>query len=78
MYFEEIELARKLQMDTLICKYCKKARKITEKSPGVDYCKCTITKTKDSWEPYLEREEMIVWRKEEKSSLFSYKGNFCL
>lgn len=26
------------------------------------------------WEPYLEKDGMIIWRKEEKPSLFAYKG----
>lgn len=27
------------------------------------------------WQPYMERQNMIIWRREEQPGLFSYKGN---
>lgn len=30
--------------------------------------------TTTEWKPYLERENIIIWRREEKPGLFSYKG----
>lgn len=27
------------------------------------------------WQPYMERQNMIIWRREEQSGLFAYKGN---
>lgn len=75
-YFNEFELMHKLQKDTIYCSTCEKQRQISGKIDDVDYCKCTQvnnTSAKNCWEPYLEREGMIIWRKEENSSLYSYK-----
>lgn len=27
------------------------------------------------WQPYMERQNMIIWRREEQPGLFAYKGN---
>lgn len=36
----------------------------------------TTTTTLNTWKPYLERKNMVVWRREEKPGLYAYKGNF--
>lgn len=28
------------------------------------------------WQPYMERQNMIIWRREEQPGLFAYKGKF--
>lgn len=32
----------------------------------------------NEWKPYLERENMVVWRREERSGQFAYKGIFVI
>lgn len=34
----------------------------------------TATPTCGEWKPYLERENMVVWRREERPGLYAYKG----
>lgn len=38
----------------------------------------TTSTTLKPWMPYLERKNMIVWRREEKPGLYAYKGNLFL
>lgn len=44
--------------------------------PGVTYCKCSHSKPGNSdWEPFVERKDILVWRKEhcQKKGLYHYK-----
>lgn len=77
-YFLEIDFVKKLQKETLMCVNCKKRRAVGEKFDGIDYCVCKLRNEKNpisasGWEVYIERKNMVIWRKEERSSLYSYK-----
>ena len=48
--------------------------------PDIKYCVCTskhIHRKEDGWEPYVERKDILVWRKEHrhKKGLYHYKGS---
>lgn len=85
-HFDELEFVRKLQKETIICSVCNKRIQIDCKIDGIDYCTCpkeVVNKRKTvysdpnknlRWLPYLERKNMIIWRKEEQNGLYAYKG----
>lgn len=83
----EIEFVRKLQLETIVCPTCQRRRVIDTKVEGIEYCKCPDDDMKsvkikswakngvlNQWEPYLERKNMVVWRREERPGLYAYKG----
>lgn len=76
-----MDFVEKLKQETLMCNVCHKRKIIGEKFDGIEYCICcnkTLIKSKNGWEPYLEGKNMIIWRREEKPSLFAYKGTYIL
>lgn len=77
-HFDELELVKRLRIETIYCDKCQERRVIDCKLDGVVYCSCSNQNTKiiadNCWRPYMERQEMIVWRREERPGLFSYKG----
>ncbi|XP_076241619.1 stAR-related lipid transfer protein 7, mitochondrial isoform X2 [Calliopsis andreniformis] len=86
-YKQEIEGIYKLRDATVICPKCHQRIMIDSQQPGINYCKCdggksnaTSNKDSDGWRPYIEREDMLIWRREEPNSggLFAYKvyGSF--
>lgn len=87
-HFDEIDFARNLQKATIVCTICNRRKPIDCKVDGIEYCICTkdIIKQRSTngtislpiymeWKPYLERKNMVIWRREEKPGLYSYKGN---
>ncbi|XP_043667368.1 stAR-related lipid transfer protein 7, mitochondrial-like [Vespula pensylvanica] len=85
-YRQEIESIYKLRDSTVICSKCHLRIVIDNgnKQEGIEYCKCDgvkINTNKDpsGWQPYIERQDMLIWRKEEEDTgLFAYKvyGSF--
>lgn len=88
-YKQEIEGIYKLRDTTVVCPNCHLRIVIDVQQPGVKYCTCQDNKNKsdatsnqdaDGWRPYLEREDMLIWRRKEPNSggLFAYKvyGSF--
>ncbi|XP_033324643.2 stAR-related lipid transfer protein 7, mitochondrial [Megalopta genalis] len=88
-YKQEIEGIYKLRDTTVVCPNCHLRIIIDVQQPGIKYCTCQDNKTKysatdnqdsEGWKPYLEREDMLIWRRKEPNSggLFAYKvyGSF--
>lgn len=88
-YKQEIEGIYKLRDTTVVCPNCNLRIVIDVQQPGVNYCICQDNKNKsgatcnqdsEGWRPYLEREDMLIWRRQEPNSggLFAYKvyGSF--
>lgn len=86
-HLDELEYIRNLQKETIICSVCNNRIEIDCKVDGIDYCSCpkdvaNKRKTvysdpknkKRRWQPYIERKNMIVWRREEQNGLYAYKG----
>lgn len=87
-HYDEIDFVWKLQNETIVCSSCKRRRVIDSKVDGIEYCWCSKEKLKaykkevatpalkcfSEWVPYLERKNMVVWRREEKPGLYAYKG----
>ncbi|KAL0852954.1 hypothetical protein ABMA27_012746 [Loxostege sticticalis] len=75
----ELEAIEKLSQATLYCTTCGKRLVIEKKQPGVRYCACKEPKpqeeSSDGWVPYMEEEDVIIWRKEYKpgQGLYAYK-----
>lgn len=91
--FNEFDFIDKLQKLTLYCSKCEKRKFINYTVEGVEYCKCAGGGTKtdkevinivancsqyNEWEPYIEQDNMITWRREEKPGFYSYKGFIAL
>lgn len=80
-YKNEIRGIHKLMDSTVVCAKCNLRRVIDICQPGIKYCKCTDCQTTarseqmEGWQPFIEREDMLIWRKEEPNSggLFAYK-----
>ncbi|KAL0130208.1 hypothetical protein PUN28_002059 [Cardiocondyla obscurior] len=85
-YNREIEGIYKLRDSTVVCSKCHLRIVIDTVQPDVKYCKCNgvqpcDTSNKDhGWQPFIERQDMLIWRKIEPGSggLFAYKvyGSF--
>lgn len=84
-HFEEIEYMQRLRKETIFCTSCGRRLVIDYKLDGIVYCQCSNSvsftdkskKCKDEekpWVPYIERKNMIVWRREERPGLYAYKG----
>lgn len=78
-YFEEFDNIQDLQENTIVCPKCNKRKLIgNNQVSGIDYCSRkdhgNEIKRDVTWEPYLERKNMITWRKEEKDGHYSYKS----
>ncbi|XP_028158456.1 uncharacterized protein LOC114351433 isoform X2 [Ostrinia furnacalis] len=72
----ELEGVEKLSQATLFCTSCGKRLVIDKKQPGVR-CKESqaLEDSSDGWVPYMEVEDVIIWRKEYKpgQGLYAYK-----
>lgn len=85
-YAQEIEEIYKLRASTVMCSQCHQRLIIDTVQKGVNYCNCygnnqarSIIKEDEPWEPFIEREDMIIWRRlESNSGLYAYKvyGSF--
>lgn len=73
----EFEYVKRLQNETVICKDCHLRRLIDVMLPDTKYCKCPNNAqlyTYDDWTPFLERKDLIVWRrKRPNANNFEYK-----
>ncbi|XP_022819100.1 stAR-related lipid transfer protein 7, mitochondrial-like isoform X1 [Spodoptera litura] len=75
----ELEGVETLSRNTLFCTGCGKRLVIEKKQPGVPYCSCKVSalpaESPDGWVPYMEAEDVIIWRKEYKPGmgLYAYK-----
>lgn len=91
--FDELELVRRLRLDTIYCDDCGHRLIIDGRVDGISYCACAentcaakanrtakLASTlptvccMQEWQPYLERPNVIVWRREEQPGLYAYKG----
>lgn len=65
-----IEYVHQLHDQTLLCCDCHLRKVIDRRVEGISYCMCRhgngrATKVMDEWEPYLERDNIIIWRRPE-------------
>ncbi|XP_012522289.1 stAR-related lipid transfer protein 7, mitochondrial isoform X3 [Monomorium pharaonis] len=81
----EIEGIYRLRDSTVVCAKCHLRIIIDTIQPDVKYCKCGVQPSAsnedlDGWQPFIERQDMLIWRKIEPDSggLFAYKvyGSF--
>lgn len=92
--FDELELVKRLRLETIHCDKCGHRLIIDCKMDGIVYCTCSTGNTcaskvsklnvpsfgiqcepyEKQWIPYMERQNMIIWRREEQPGLFAYKG----
>ncbi|XP_033308228.1 stAR-related lipid transfer protein 7, mitochondrial-like isoform X1 [Bombus bifarius] len=79
---QDIEKIHKLRDITVICPKCHLRIMIDAQQPGIKYCTCygnkfnaTSNQDPEGWRPYIERQDMLIWRREEPNSggLFAYK-----
>lgn len=82
-HFDELELVKRLRAETIFCENCRQRRVIDCKLEGTAYCACPNSNSKavpapkeTSWQPYMERQDMIVWRREERPGMYAYKGEW--
>jgi len=87
-YYKEIDICNEIMKQTLLCKKCGNRLRIEETNPNTTYCTCpnapssVYGKTVDGcdWKPFLERGDIIVWRREHASlaGMWEYKmyGSF--
>ncbi|XP_023943000.2 uncharacterized protein LOC112049375 [Bicyclus anynana] len=75
----EMESVQGLAKMTLYCTSCGKRLVIDRKLAGVSYCVCKDPKplgdSSEGWVPYMETDDVIIWRKEYKpgKGLYAYK-----
>ncbi|XP_048003252.1 uncharacterized protein LOC125239653 isoform X2 [Leguminivora glycinivorella] len=74
----DFESVDELSRTTLFCEGCQRRLVIDKKQPGVLYCSCSNAQppliSQDGWVPYMEADDVIIWRKEYKpGGLFAYK-----
>jgi len=87
-HVRDLDYAHKLTRATLTCEDCQKRHLIDQQIEGVEYCACPSRKSSvygtlaencdDSdtcWAPFLERKDVIVWRREhpDHRGLYAYK-----
>ncbi|XP_034940585.1 stAR-related lipid transfer protein 7, mitochondrial-like isoform X2 [Chelonus insularis] len=78
-YAKEIEKTQELCRSTVVCKDCSLRLIIDHKQPNVEYCTChgskpNVAVVSDEWKPFIERQDMLIWRKEDKETgLYAYK-----
>ncbi|XP_014220474.1 stAR-related lipid transfer protein 7, mitochondrial-like isoform X1 [Trichogramma pretiosum] len=84
-YSQEIDGIHELRDCTTVCPNCHLRLIVDAARPDVQYCQCpnskyALNKAQEEgidWLPFLERQDMLVWRKEEQG-LYAYKvyGSF--
>lgn len=87
-YADELDSVHRLRRNSIYCPNCKQRLVIDSKISEIVYCTCSnviksvnrsvsnVNVTNDGWKPYMERSNMVIWRREEKPGLYAYKGNF--
>lgn len=76
-YIDDVDNIKNLQTQTVICNSCKQRKIIDCRLDNIVYCSCKHTTNQSKnieWNPYIERKNMMIWRKEQKPGLFAYKG----
>lgn len=89
-HIDEIDNMERLRKDTIHCVTCGKRLVIDHRQDDILYCSCARPMSSNAkaattnavsmkggekpWIPYLERKNMIVWRREEWPGLYAYKG----
>lgn len=77
---EAINYVHRLHAETLVCPHCQLRRVIDQRVDGIVYCRCGggSLVVMDEWEPYLERKDIIIWRKPQGGGQYAYKvyGNY--
>ncbi|XP_021204518.2 stAR-related lipid transfer protein 7, mitochondrial isoform X1 [Bombyx mori] len=74
----ELDGIEELSRRTLFCVGCGCRLVIDKKHPGIQYCVCKDAQTSlesDGWSPFMEADDVIIWRKEYKpgQGLYAYK-----
>nr|XP_045602634.1 uncharacterized protein LOC123760879 [Procambarus clarkii] len=78
----DLDSVENLCKATVECEMCGKRQVIDQQMANVDYCTCTGSlgytdrcRVYDSWEPFIEREDHIVWRQRHRvhKHLYAYK-----
>lgn len=88
--FDELDLVERLRIETIYCDKCGHRLVIDCRMDGVIYCNCSTDNTTKAklnvtiekpcetyekpWYPYIERQNMVIWRREEQPGLYAYKG----
>lgn len=75
-HFEEFDYVAKLKRQTVVCKKCNRRRLVDIMLPDMNYCKCSNSQvyTLDDWVPFLERKDLLVWRRlRSNGSNYEYK-----
>lgn len=81
-HYLDLEYIKYLTNLTITCSVCHKRLVIDSPSPNVDYCSCNGTKPVYNkkvgtcpWVPFLERQDLLVWRKEQDHNpgMYEYK-----
>lgn len=82
-YFDDFNFLDRLKKETIFCPRCQKRKEIDcRRVEGIRYCCCPKNVTDmlsrednefTAWEPYIEQNTMITWRKELKPGLYAYK-----
>ncbi|GBP33125.1 Phosphatidylcholine transfer protein [Eumeta japonica] len=69
-----------LAAKTLYCTRCGKRLSLDKRRPGIWYCMCggaqhQVSESYCGWSPYIEAEDVIIWRREYKKgdSVYEYK-----
>jgi len=87
-YFGHIDQCHDIKEKTITCKVCGNRLRIGSEVSNVNYCKCKDAPSsvygKESedceWRPFIERKDILVWRREHKTMKGSYEykmyGNF--
>lgn len=77
-HLQEFDYVNLLQQKTIVCRVCGQRRRVDVKLPGTKYCNCpknaTDVYTLDEWVPFLERKDLLVWRRQHKNGVsYEYK-----
>lgn len=76
---KEIDYVHRLEENTLFCPVCHLRRMIDRRMEGISYCNCrpscgkAVPTSMDEWEPYLERDNILIWRQPQGQGQFAYK-----
>lgn len=76
---KEIDYVHRLEEVTLFCPVCHLRRMIDRRREGISYCNCRQSGGKveltsmDEWEPYLERDNILIWRQPQGQGQYAYK-----
>lgn len=76
-HFRDFDYINMLKDNKTNCKCCHKRILTGNEDPNTQYCKCPLDKSsphyKNHWEPYLQREDLMVWRRQRENGCFEYK-----